>query len=1149
MDALKLGFLYATVLLSYAHQFDPPVLPVDLFDLNYNLTNNTPQGFALEKQLTVESIVRQDCDGPAKRVINKWCQMRATTQWKAFEPEPRYSHDAAAYSRGKEFGNLRRMLVFGGVGPALGYEGKTWTFLPWSGSWVRIPETSPSPITRKFHTLTTLCDAQVVLIGGVSAMTRQVFNDTWIFDGKTETWNEVRVVAPSNESEIFLPRNRHTANAVLDPESPCSCKESVLIFGGVSDNGDLIHYASRLRFFNELWMLRCVSEGNEISPVRTYQYKKITSRKKFWPRARAAHAAAYSTQRHALYVWGGQSKMIVTFADIWIFNLRAMLWEGLIVPDDVLGKAGSSVYAKGIYVAEHEVILYLATSGNPLVLDTRTNQTAVATNDFTGLDYLPLLLFSAVKIEKAVMVYGGLSKISRNTRSAKYYNLLKSNLVWNFTMTTKTRYYWQRNAIIMTHPNVRDWGVNYYYDNNFYLFGGVLQSGDTFTEFKDDYLWVLNLKAMTWWKYKPEVFPRTVSSASWDLLDKTNKDRAVLVLHGGTLSSIFNLAASDETWGYHLHTRMWTKIRRRQTVLPRAGHTMVSLGNHSFLLFGGVVQKRKHDAGLIEWIMANDMWIVTVDDSYNSEWFQLFPINQRRSRFYPPPVKGHKAFIREGRMFIISGMLDEQTVFYGLWSYHIRRQIWECLHSKTNFGDRLFFIDNLFVEASTTEKLFAIGNLTLNDANFSLYHSFGVPPPSIRALLTLHIKTNQWTILQYIPTSQSPAGLFSFKETLKLTTTMFDLENGLARILKITPGCFRGYHSANFSYERCLQCPVGTFSLDGAEECSKCPKGLTTKTARATSIGDCICRRDYCSQGTCVLVNSNNVPAPFCKCKAGFTGNRCEYPTYYLVTLGIAVLLTVVLLSILLMRNMKKSKTELNYTKQELDDTEKKRSALDDVWQINWSEIKILSQLNSGGSGDVYKGEYRELTIAVKKLKDADYERRDRFTLEFQREIELMKTTRHPNIVLFIGGGQIPEDGCPFLVLEYLSRGDLGTILRNTQIPIRELQFALDIAKGMQFLHNLSPPQVHRDLKSNNLLVSERWVVKVADFGQARLVSTEKIAQESRTPDECAETNDETVPLLMKPNRSMTTNLGTLLWRSPELFERRPYGTPTDVYR
>ncbi|XP_042503693.1 serine/threonine-protein kinase CTR1-like isoform X1 [Macadamia integrifolia] len=51
----------------------------------------------------------------------------------------------------------------------------------------------------------------------------------------------------------------------------------------------------------------------------------------------------------------------------------------------------------------------------------------------------------------------------------------------------------------------------------------------------------------------------------------------------------------------------------------------------------------------------------------------------------------------------------------------------------------------------------------------------------------------------------------------------------------------------------------------------------------------------------------------------------------------------------------------------------------------------------------------------------------------------------------------------------------------------RRLRMALDVARGMNYLHNRNPPIVHRDLKSSNLLVDKNWIVKVGDFGLSKL--------------------------------------------------------------
>lgn len=126
--------------------------------------------------------------------------------------------------------------------------------------------------------------------------------------------------------------------------------------------------------------------------------------------------------------------------------------------------------------------------------------------------------------------------------------------------------------------------------------------------------------------------------------------------------------------------------------------------------------------------------------------------------------------------------------------------------------------------------------------------------------------------------------------------------------------------------------------------------------------------------------------------------------------------------------------------------------------------------------------------VAVKKLQTQVLVADTHALVEFQREAEFMRTIRHPNIVLFLGAGvmeptDVKESRVPFLVVEYMSRGTLRSVLRDKTCHIdhqQRLRMALDVAKGMRFLHGLTPPRIHRDLKSANLLVSEHFVVKVS---------------------------------------------------------------------
>lgn len=212
------------------------------------------------------------------------------------------------------------------------------------------------------------------------------------------------------------------------------------------------------------------------------------------------------------------------------------------------------------------------------------------------------------------------------------------------------------------------------------------------------------------------------------------------------------------------------------------------------------------------------------------------------------------------------------------------------------------------------------------------------------------------------------------------------------------------------------------------------------------------------------------------------------------------------------------------------------------VWSIGEDEVELEQPIDGdspGGYGDVYSARYREILVAVKKLKPEMVD--VRLKKEFEREIEVMRSIRHPNIVMFYGAGEL-KNGSLFLVLEFLSRGSLKSILDNKGIILShelELSFALDAAKGMEFLHSLIPPRIHRDLKSCNLLVSSQWIVKVSDFGSARVVQREGARFPTSPYPPQLPTGDSV--RLLKADGILTGDTETAYWRAPELFARENY--------
>ncbi|CAI0461421.1 unnamed protein product [Linum tenue] len=155
-----------------------------------------------------------------------------------------------------------------------------------------------------------------------------------------------------------------------------------------------------------------------------------------------------------------------------------------------------------------------------------------------------------------------------------------------------------------------------------------------------------------------------------------------------------------------------------------------------------------------------------------------------------------------------------------------------------------------------------------------------------------------------------------------------------------------------------------------------------------------------------------------------------------------------------------------------------------DVWEIDASQLKVENKVASGSYGDLYKGTYCSQEVAVKVLKP---ERVSAEMLrEFSQEVYIMRKVRHKNVVQFIGACTQPPNLC--IVTEFMARGSIYDFLhkQNGVFKLPSLiKVAIDVSKGMNYLHQNSI--IHRDLKTANLLMDENEVVKVADFGVARV--------------------------------------------------------------
>ncbi|KAG8050273.1 hypothetical protein GUJ93_ZPchr0009g1750 [Zizania palustris] len=196
--------------------------------------------------------------------------------------------------------------------------------------------------------------------------------------------------------------------------------------------------------------------------------------------------------------------------------------------------------------------------------------------------------------------------------------------------------------------------------------------------------------------------------------------------------------------------------------------------------------------------------------------------------------------------------------------------------------------------------------------------------------------------------------------------------------------------------------------------------------------------------------------------------------------------------------------------------------AVDDLI-IPWNELVLKEKIGAGSFGTVHRADWNGSDVAVKILMEQDFHP-DHFR-EFMREVAIMKSLRHPNIVLFMGA--VTEPPNLSIITEYLSRGSLYKLLHRSGAKEvlderRRLNMAFDVAKGMNYLHKRNPPIVHRDLKSPNLLVDKKYTVKICDFGLSRLKANTFLSSKSLA--------------------------GTPEWMAPEVLRDEPSNEKSDVY-
>ena len=192
----------------------------------------------------------------------------------------------------------------------------------------------------------------------------------------------------------------------------------------------------------------------------------------------------------------------------------------------------------------------------------------------------------------------------------------------------------------------------------------------------------------------------------------------------------------------------------------------------------------------------------------------------------------------------------------------------------------------------------------------------------------------------------------------------------------------------------------------------------------------------------------------------------------------------------------------------------------------------ILGKLGEGGMGIVYQARDSHLDrlVAIKVLppdKVADPQRQARFV----QEAKAASALRHPNIVTI---HDIARDaGHDFIVMEHVAGKTLSQLIGRRGLKLQDaVRYAIQTADALACAH--AAGIVHRDLKPSNIMVDEHGVVRVLDFGLAKLTQTE--------------TGEDVPTETMRPETEEGTIVGTTSYMSPEQAEGKAVDARSDVF-
>lgn len=199
--------------------------------------------------------------------------------------------------------------------------------------------------------------------------------------------------------------------------------------------------------------------------------------------------------------------------------------------------------------------------------------------------------------------------------------------------------------------------------------------------------------------------------------------------------------------------------------------------------------------------------------------------------------------------------------------------------------------------------------------------------------------------------------------------------------------------------------------------------------------------------------------------------------------------------------------------------------------EIDIKNFKKGKRISKGGFGIVYQVEEKATgNLFAAKVIDCDDDE-EKCSQMIRREISIMINANHPTIIKFIGYSKIDflEENNITIIMELASKGSLKEVLKKIQEHDGPKDYTntsrqiilIGVARGMKYLHDRNI--IHRDLKTDNILLDDYFHPRITDFGLSKNFETGH-------------------------SHSQTTFGGTLFYEAPEILRGEKYGIEVDVY-